>query len=224
MNKNTKLTFLLGLCLILLFAVIGYKFLLPVYDDWKKEADANEQIAKKANRTLDGASGLSEKKITDRLKKLQARVPNSLELPNVIKKINEKADAADLVWVEGTPEDVLAQAQNAAAATTADATSTVSPNAPQLNNHEVSITVVGNIYNLIVFMESITNKSVGRIVVITSIKVTPETSTDGQAGDPDMVRTQMQLNIVGWDGGKNIDISGCLNNTANTDEDCSVLN
>lgn len=220
MNKNMKYAILLALCVTLLLGLGVIKILIPKYDSISKRADENSATAKAANEKLDVARGLNEKSLTARLKKLQARVPSSLELPNVILKISELANESQLIWLEGTPEDVLAS--SIAAGADGSATSAVSPSATVLDNHEVSIKVRGEINNLIKFLESITNKSVGRIVVITSTKITPASTNaqDGQAIDPNQVEAEIKMNIIGWVDGGNINDAGCIENLVTPEIEC----
>ena len=217
MKKNAKLTIILISCFALLFALGIFKLLIPKYNEIGKRADDNSAIAKEANEKLDMARGLNEKSINKRLKKLQARVPNSLELPNVILKLNDVANQAELIWLEGTPEDVLA----AATIVEPDATSTVSPTAPQLDNHEVSIKVQGDINNLIKFLELATNKNVGRIIVIKSVTVTPvEATQDGVSTDISQISAEIKMNIIGWVEGADINADGCIENPNTPGSDC----
>lgn len=219
MNKNMKYAIMLVLCLVLLMGLGVTKLLIPKYNSISKRADENAIAAKAANEKLDATKGLNKKTISAKLKKLQARVPSSLELPNVILKINERANESDLIWLEGTPEDVVASA--VAQGANGSATSTVSPAATVLNNHEVSIKVKGNVNNLIKFLESITNKSVGRIVVITSTKISPSTGgQDGQALDPNLVEAEIKMNIIGWVEGANIDDAGCIEDLTTVVAEC----
>ena len=207
MKKNAKLTIILISCFALLFALGIFKLLIPKYNEIGKRADDNSAIAKEANEKLDMARGLNEKSINKRLKKLQARVPNSLELPNVILKLNDVANQAELIWLEGTPEDVLA----ASTIVEPDATSTVSPTAPQLDNHEVSIKVQGDI----------TNKNVGRIIVIKSVTVTPvEATQDGVSADISQISAEIKMNIIGWVEGADINADGCIENPNTPGSDC----
>lgn len=218
MKKNSKLTLMLILCVALLLGLGIYKLLLPVYNDMSKKADANEATAKAANDKLELAKGLNEKSIKRRLTKLQARVPNSLELPNAILRINQKANETNLFWVEGTPEDVTAITTTN---NSSDPTSAVSPNAPQLNIHQATIKVRGDIYNLVKFFAALSDKSIGRIVVVTGTKITP---VEAEGATPtNEVDAEITLNIYGWESGSNIDISGCEKDTSVSNADCSVV-
>ena len=104
----------------------------------------------------------------------------------IAKEANEKLDMArglNEKSINKRLKKLQARVANVLAASTIvepDATSTVSPTAPQLDNHEVSIKVQGDINNLIKFLELATNKNVGRIIVIKSVTVTPvEATQDG---------------------------------------------
>jgi Tfp pilus assembly protein PilO len=218
MKKNAKLTVLLIICVALLLGLGTLKLLYPKYTDMSKKADANEKVAEEANAKLDLAKGLNPKSINTRLSKLKARVPNSLELPNVILRINQKANESSLLWLEGTPEDVTAITN--AAATTTDATSAVAPIAPQLNIHQVTIKVRGDVNNLVKFYAMLSDKSIGRIVVVTGTKITPVTAENQVATN--QIDAEITLNIYGWIDGSNIDISGCEKDTSVSDPDCSV--
>lgn len=218
MKKNTKLTVLLILCVALLVGFGAIKLLYPKYREMSKQADANEKVAKDANDKLTMAKGLNANSINRRLNVLKARVPNSLELPNVILRINQKSDEAGLSWLEGTPEDVTALSN--ATPTAADASSTVAPISPQLDIHQVTIKVRGDVNNLIKFYSMLSDKTIGRIVVVTGSKITPVLA-DNQTSS-NVVDAEITLNIYGWIEGSNIDISGCEKDTSQAKPDCSV--
>ncbi|MBP9115353.1 MAG: hypothetical protein KBF89_03320 [Acidimicrobiia bacterium] len=225
MNKNRKLTIILMACVLLLVGLGVFKLLIPKYNEISKRADENSETAKVANDKLELAKSLNPKSIEKRLKKLQARVPNSLELPNVILKINERADLFRLQWLEGTPEDVIAldsiPSAPSAKPVPANPNSTVTPSAPQLDNHEVSIKVRGNMNDVIGFLESITNKSVGRIVVITSTNITTIGDVEGgQSADPNLVEVEIKMNLIGWAAGGNIDSAGCIEDPTTPAPEC----
>lgn len=200
--RERRLSLILSLCvgvlLIAFFAMVIY----PKYKEMDKKADEATTAKNKAEAALNAAKKLDPEDITTRLSNLKARIPSGLELPNAINRFDDIADANNLIWIQGTPEDVSTIAANGATAPVAGQSNII---APQLDRHDFTIVVKGQMPDFIRFMADMTDESIGRIIVINSLDV--QFKTDEEV---DAIEATLKLQVIGWDQGGNIDSKGCL--------------
>lgn len=208
MKRQQRLFIILAVAVVLLLGAFFYGIIYPQYTSLSDKADVATAAKNKATSDLAAAEKLNPDKINARLANLQARVPSTLELPNAINRIDEIAVANNLIWLEGSPEDATVAntaAAAPAAAAAAPATGQTATVAPQLDRHEFTIVVQGAIPDVVKFMAGLTDKSIGRIVIINSLDLQFK-STD----DANVVNATIKLQVIGWKEGSNIDSSGCL--------------
>lgn len=200
MKKNSKLTLLLGLCVgVLIFAFFAM-VIYPKYSDLSAKADEATKAQNKAKAQLKAARALDEDDINTRLANLQARIPSSLELPNVILRLDELATSNNLIWLQGTPEDVSVTQNGEVVDPGQSATE-----APQLDRYDFSIVVRGTMTDFLKFVHGMTDQSIGRIIVITALDV----QFNAQDG-PEAIEATLKLEVIGWKDGATIDSSGCI--------------
>ena len=210
MNKRErKLSFLLIICVGVLLLAFFAMVILPQYQAMSKKADEATVAKNNAEKALKTAQELKkkEKNITTRLANLKARIPSSLELSNVINRIGERAVQNNLQWLQGTPETTAVATPAAVAdpaAVQGDAQAITE--APQLNRHDFSIIVQGSMDDFIQFMADLTDKSIGRIIVINSLDV------QFQSGKQ-LIQATLKLQVIGWDQGADIGSDGCITDT-----------
>ncbi len=200
MGSNKKLTAMLLVCLALLFVIVYSLTVYPRIIDMKDRADAASAEAKIAKDKLEEARNLDEDDIDQRLGNLRSRIPSSLELPNLIVRLDALARDTELTWITGNPEDITVRAQQ-------QETQTQSPEGESelLEKFDLSITVQGDINNLIKFMQGMTDRSIGRVVVIQSVDLQYNAEDN-----PDFVEASLKLEVIGWVDGASIDTSGCI--------------
>lgn len=202
--REKKLGMMLGICVGVLVLAFFALVIFPKYQDLSAKASAANEAKEKAEAELAAAKILkkNQKDIERRLANLQCRIPQSLELSNVINRIDEIAVADKLDWVQGTPEDVTTLNAQGETTVSQGQTNTI---APQLDRHDFSIVVEGNKENLIKFMNDLTDMNIGRIIVINNLDL----QFDKDKG-PDAVNATMKLQVVGWDKGANISSEKCV--------------
>lgn len=209
--RERRLSLILSACvgvlLIAFFAMVIY----PKYQEMDKKADEATAAKNKAEAALKAAKQLDPEDISKRLSNLKARIPNGFELPNAINRFDEIATTNNLIWLQGTPEDVSTIAANGATAPVAGQSNIV---APQLDRHDFTIVVRGQMPDFIHFMADMTDKSIGRIIVINSLDVQFKTDEG-----PDAIEATMKLQVIGWDKGGVIDSNGCLESDSSSKSD-----
>ncbi|HQZ14754.1 MAG TPA: hypothetical protein PLT55_02825, partial [Acidimicrobiia bacterium] len=192
-----------GVLLIAFFAMIIY----PKYTELDTKADEATAAKNVAEAQLSAAKKLDPVEIDKRLGNLRARIPSTLAISNVIVRVTERAVNSNLVWLQGTPVDESAEAvANAAPTAGQDATL-----APQLTRYDFSIVVKGQMTDFIKFMSDLTDKSLGRIVVINSMDVQFKTDEG-----PDAIEATLKLQVLGWDQGAEIGSDGCTKTPGET--------
>ncbi len=203
-TREKKLGSLLLLCagvlLIAFFAMIVY----PQYQKMSEKADVATAEKNAADAKLRKAEELkkNEKEIGARLTNLKARIPSSIEIPNLIVRLDERAAANNLTWLQGDPAEANTLAASSAGTEQANTL------APQLTRYDFTMLVQGSKSDLIRFMSELTNKNIGRIIVISNLDV----QFKPDAG-PDAVEATLKLEIIGWDKGADIESSGCTAKT-----------
>lgn len=217
--RERKLTVLLSICVGVLILAFFAMIIYPKYTDLSKEADEATTAKNKAEAELAAAKKLDPDEIDKRLRNLKARIPASFELSNAIVRVGERARESNLIWSQGTPIDQSAVADpNAAVQNAGGQTSTI---APQLTRYDFTIVVEGQITDLIKFMSDLTDKSIGRVIIINSLDVQFK-NDEG----PDKIEATLKLQVVGWDKGADIESQGCTENSegskgAADDPDCN---
>lgn len=201
-SRERRLSLILSLCvgvlLIAFFAMVIY----PKYKEMDKKADEATTAKNKAEAALKAAEKLVPEDIAKELNNLKAKIPNGFELPNAINRFDEIADANKLIWKQGTPEDVSTISETGQAAPVAGQSNII---APQLDRHDFTIVVEGQMSDFIRFMADMTDESIGRIIVINSLDV--QFKNDEEAGN---IEATLKLQVIGWDQGGDIDSKGCL--------------
>ena len=219
MNAREKrlsliLTACVGILLIAFFAMIIY----PKYLDLNEKANQATSAKNVAEKQLSAAQKLNPKQIDKRLGNLRARIPSSLAISNVIVRVTERAVNSNLIWLQGTPVDESASVEEADPTAGQDATL-----APQLTRHDFSIVVKGEMPDFIRFMSDLTDKSIGRIIVINAMDVQFK-SDEG----PDTIEATLKLQVLGWDQGAEIGPDGCTTQTGKNisgdDPKCNLTN
>jgi|GEM_PF-3365230 len=206
-GREKRLTFMLLGCMGLLFLVFLGMVIYPTYKDMSSKADEQTALKNQAEAQLKEAKSLDPDEVKAQLVNLKSRVPNSLELPNVINRITDLATGNNLLWLSGAP----AQAASTTAATT---DTTVTPSAaettqaPQLDKYDFTIVVNGDINDFVSFMAGLTDKSIGRIIVINSLNLQFKPDLG-----PNVVEASLKLQIIGWKSGSSIDSQGCTQET-----------
>ena len=208
MNAREKrlsliLTACVGVLLIAFFAMIIY----PKYTELDKKADEATTAKIAAEAQLKAAKQLDEPEIDKQLGNLRARIPSTLAISNVIVRVTERAVNSNLTWLQGTPVDESAEAV-ANAAPTAGQNATL---APQLTRYDFSIVVKGQMLDFVKFMSDLTDKSIGRIIVINSMDIQFK-NDEG----PEAVEATLKLQVLGWDKGAEIGSDGCTKETGET--------
>jgi Tfp pilus assembly protein PilO len=223
-DRQKRLKAMLGVCIGLLILAVFAWVVYPKYNDLSEKADAATKAKNESVATLKKAQKLDPKDINARLANLQARIPSSLELPNVINRIDDLAVANNLIWLQGTPEDVAATNGTTTVTTVPNGTGQSATAAPQLDRHDFSIVVRGSMPDFLKFMAGMTDKSIGRIIVINALDVTYKTDQG-----PDVIEATLKLQVVGWKEGSNIDSKGCTEVDGQSDQssnnpDCNQTN
>jgi Tfp pilus assembly protein PilO len=207
MAGNRRLTILLGVCVGILLLAFFAMIVYPKYTELSDEADKATKAKNEATAKRKAAEKLDPEEIEASLANLQAKVPSSLELPNLINRIQELAQAQNLVWIQGDPEDVsVVQETTNGAAPGQEATQ-----APQLETYDFSIVIRGSMADLLKFIQGMTDESIGRIIVVTALDV-QFNAEDG----PDAIEATLKLEIKGWKDGGSIDPSGCIEEEGST--------
>ncbi|MFN8016390.1 MAG: hypothetical protein U0R17_07295 [Acidimicrobiia bacterium] len=219
-EKEKKYTLVLavvtGFLIIVFFAMIIW----PKFQDMQSKADEATKAKNAAEAKLKMAKGLKPKQIDTRLRNLKARIPSTLALSNVINRITEKAQSRNLIWLQGTPVDESAQANTGQTPAPTGQTITI---APQLKRYDFTIIVKGQMPDFISFMSDITDKSIGRVMVINALDIQYK-SDEG----PTAIEATLKLQVIGWDKGADISSNGCTQTDGTTSDpnspDCNQTN
>lgn len=203
MRREKRLSIMLAACVGLLFLVFLWMVIKPTWSNMSSKADEQTRLKNKAEAELREAKSLDPKEVQAKLDNLKSRVPNSLELPNVIARVSGLASQNQLVWLSGTPTE---------ASTDVNGTPTEATAAPQLDRHDFTIVVSGSNSNFLSFMAGLTDKNIGRIIVIDSVDV----QFKPDAG-PDAVEVTLKLQVIGWSSGSSIDADGCAQESISGD-------
>lgn len=197
--KNKKLNILLGLCVLLLLGVMYYLLVWPKIVELQDSAREAERAKSEAQAKLKEARSLDPEEIDEKLSLLRARVPSSLELPNLIFRLDELAKSSNLQWTQGNPEDITVRAtQNQSAQSETEAPDL-------LEKYDLSIVVSGNINDLNKFIQGMTDISIGRVVVINSLDLQFSATED-----PLGVEASFKLEVIGWKDGASLTTQGCI--------------
>lgn len=199
-QRERKLTLLLGLCTGVLVIAFFVLVVFPKYQELDKKADEATKAKNKAEAELAAAEKLDPKDIERRLTNLKCRIPSTLELSNVINRVDEIAVANKLVWLQGTPEDI-----STLTAGTAPAQGQTNTIAPQLDRHDFSIIVRGAMPDFVRFMSDLTDTSIGRIIVINNLDVQFKNEESA-----DSIEATLKLQVVGWKLGADIGSERCV--------------
>ena len=200
--REKTLTLLLSLCIGVLLIAFFAMIIFPKYQEMDKKADEATAAKNRAESALAAAKKLDPDEISKQLSNLKARIPSSFELPNATFRIGEVAEANNLLWKQGTPEDQsTVAAPTGAAAPTAGQTNII---APQLTRYDYTIVVEGQMTDFIKFMSDVTDKGIGRIIIINSLDV--QFNNDEGVG---VIEATLKLQVVGWDKGADIGSDGC---------------
>ncbi len=199
-QREKKLGLLLAICVGVLVLAFFAMIIYPKYTELSDKADEATRAKNAAEAQLAAAKKLDPEDIDKRLGNLRSRIPSTLAISNVIVRVTERAVNSNLVWLQGTPVDESAEAvANAQPTAGQDATL-----APQLLRFDFSIVVKGQMPDFIKFMADLTDKSIGRIIVINSMDIQFK-SDEG----PDAIEATLKLQVLGWDQGAEIGADGC---------------
>lgn len=209
-TRERKLTSILLLCVGVLLIAFFALIIFPQYQEMSEKADVATEAKNAADAKLAKAEALKkdEKEIKTRLTNLKAKIPSSIEIPNLLIRLDERAAANNLTWLQGDSQDTstLAASSETAAA---------QPNtlAPQLTRYDFTMLLQGSLTDLTKFMAELTDKSIGRIIVINNVDI--QFKTEGT------IEATLKLQIIGWDKGADIGREGCTeqSNTDNSSED-----
>ena len=199
--RERRLSLILSLCvgvlLIAFFAMVIY----PKYKEMDKKADEATTAKNKAEAALKAAEKLDPEDINTRLSNLQARIPSGLELPNAISRFDDIADAK-LDLATRYSRRCKYDCSHRSNCSGCGSNNII---APQLDRHDFTIVVKGQMPDFIRFMADMTDESIGRIIVINSLDV--QFKTDEEV---DAIEATLKLQVIGWDQGGKIDSKGCL--------------
>lgn len=197
--RERKLTLILSVCLVVLFVAMYILVVVPKLSDMNTKASDAEKAKNQAEAALSAAEKLDPKDIDKRLGNLKARIPSSIEISNLTYRISEKAVANNLIWLQGDAKTITTDTATAAPAT--GQTNTLAPN---LTTNDLTIVVRGQMPDFIRFMSDLTDKSIGRVIVINSADVQFKTDEG-----PDSIEATLKLEVIGWQDGGDINSDGC---------------